>query len=301
MHPNPILEKLCYSSDDRIAIIHTDDIGMCQASISAFIELWDFGLISSGATMVPCPWFLETAAFCRENPQVDMGVHLTLTSEWESYRWGPISTRDPDSGMIDSDGCFYRTSEQIQEHGDPGAVQLELRAQVDRAIALGIDPTHIDTHMGSVAHLKFLPGYLQLAAQYTTPLMIMRMDEQDWLDFGLEPEIAKLAVRLVAQTEDMGVPLLDHLGGLKLDQAATRKERIDYAKRSFDELKPGITYFIIHPSKDTPELRAITPDWPYRVADYQAFKSEELRDHIQQSGIHVIGYRTLKELMPSQS
>ncbi len=109
---------------------------MCQASVSAFIELWDFGLISSGATMAPCPWFLEAAAFCRENPQVDMGVHLTLTSEWESYRWGPISTRDPGSGMIDFEGCFYRTSEQAQEHGDPGAVQLELRAQVERAIAL---------------------------------------------------------------------------------------------------------------------------------------------------------------------
>ena len=301
MRPNPVLEKLGYSSDDRIAIIHTDDIGMCQASISAFIELWDFGLISSGAAMVPCPWFPEAAAFCRENPQVDMGVHLTLTSEWESYRWGPISTRDPDSGMIDLEGFFYQTSAQAQEFGDPQAVQLELRAQVERAIALGIDPTHIDTHMGSVAHPKFLPGYLQLVMQYAAPPMIMRMDEQGWLDFGLEPETAKLAALVVAQTEEQGIPLLDHMGHLELDQAPTRQERISYAKRSFDELKPGITHFSIHPSKDTPELRAITPDWSCRVADYQAFKSEELWDHIQQSGIHVIGYRTLKELMPSLS
>ena len=301
MHPNPVLEKLGYSSADRVAIIHTDDIGMCQASVSAFTELWDFGLISSGAAMVPCPWFLEAAAFCRESPQVDMGLHLTLTSEWESYRWGPISTRDPGSGMIDFEGCFYRTSEEAQERGDPEAVQLELRAQVERAIALGINPTHIDTHMGAVAHPKFLPGYLQLAVQYAVPAMIMRMDEQGWLDFGLEPETAKLAALVVAQTEEMGIPLLDHLGGLALDQSATLEERIGYAKRSFDELKPGITHFIIHPSKDTPELRAITPDWPHRVADYQAFKSEELRDYIQQSGIQVIGYRTLKELMPSLS
>ena len=214
MHPNPVLEKLGYSSDDRIAIIHTDDIGMCQASVSAFIELADFGLISSGATMVPCPWFLETAAFCRENPQVDMGVHLTLTSEWKSYRWGPISTRDPSSGMTDFEGCFYRTSEEAQDRGDPEAVQLELRVQVERAIALGIDPTHIDTHMGAVGHPKFLSGYLQLAVQYAAPPMIMRMDEQGWLDFGLEPETAKLAALVVAQTEEMGIPLLDHLGEL---------------------------------------------------------------------------------------
>jgi len=301
MHPNPVLEKLGFSNDDRVAIIHTDDIGMCQASVSAFEELWDFGLISSGATMVPCPWFLEAAAYCRENPQVDMGVHLTLTSEWETYRWGPISTRDLGAGMIDFEGYFYHSSEEAQEHGDPEAVQLEMRAQVDRAIALGIDPTHIDTHMGSVAHPKFLPGYLQLAVQHAAPPMIMRNDEQGWLDFGLEPETAKLGALMVAQTEEMGIPLLDHLEQLALDQAATPEERIEYAKQSFDELEPGITHFIIHPSVNTPELRDITPDWPYRVADYQAFKSEELRDYIRDSGVQVIGYRTLKELMPSIS
>jgi hypothetical protein len=131
---------------------------------------------------------------------------------------------------------------------------------------------------------SFLPGYLQLAVQYAAPPMIMRMDERGWLDFGLEPETAKLAALVVAQTEEMVIPLLDHLGGLVLDQSATLGERIGYAKRSFDELKPGITHFIIHPSKDTPELRAITPDWPHRVADYQAFRSEELRDYIQQRG-----------------
>ncbi|MBC8496537.1 MAG: polysaccharide deacetylase family protein [Chloroflexi bacterium] len=301
MHPNPVLEKLGFSDTDRVVVIHSDDIGMCQASVPAFEALWDFGLISSGATMVPCPWFLEAAAYCRENPQVDMGVHLTLTSEWETYRWGPISTRDLGSGMIDFEGYFYYTSEEAQEYGDPAAVQLEMRAQVDRAIALGIDPTHIDTHMGSAGHPKFLPGYLQLALQHAVPPMIMRMDEQGWLDFGLGPETAKLAALMVAQTEEMGIPLLDHFGGLDLDQAATLEERIAYAKYSFDELKPGITHFIIHPSKDTPELRAITPGWPYRVADYQAFKSDELRDYVQQSGVHVIGYRTLKELMPSIS
>ena len=301
MHPNPVLEKLGYSDTDRVVIIHSDDIGMCQASVPAFAELWDFGLVSSGATMVPCPWFLEAAAYCRENPQVDMGVHLTLTSEWETYRWGPVSTRDLGSGMIDFEGFFYRTSEEAQEYGDPEAVQLEMRTQVDRAIALGIDPTHIDAHMGSIGHPKFLPGYLQLSLQHATPPMIMRMDEQGWRDCGLGPETANLAALMVAQTEEMGIPLLDHLGGLDLDQAASLAERIAYAKESFDELKPGITHFIIHPSKDTPELRSITPDWTYRVADYQAFMSEELRDHIQQTGVHVIGYRTLKELMPSIS
>ena len=126
MQPNPVLRKLGLADDDRVAIIHADDIGMCQASLAAFADLVDFGLISSGATMVPCPWFPSVAMYCREHPVVDLGVHLTLTCEWDTYRWGPVSTRDPASGMIDEEGYFYRQSEPVQEHGDPAAVQIEL-------------------------------------------------------------------------------------------------------------------------------------------------------------------------------
>lgn len=297
MQPNPALKKLGFTPDDRVAIIHTDDIGMCQASVSAFADLWEFGLISSGATMVPCPWFLEVAAFCRQHPDVDMGVHLTLTSEWSTYRWGPLSTRDPASGLIDEQGCFYPSAELAQQHGDPAAVQREMQAQVERAVASGINPTHIDTHMGTVAHPSFIPAYIQLAMQHRSSPMIMRLDEQGWLDFGLDRGTASLAAQMVAQLEEQGVPLLDHLGGLELDRATTPQERIAYARQTFDELKPGLTHFIIHPSTDTPELRAITPDWPCRVADYQAFTSQELRAFVQNSGIHVIGYRALKDLM----
>ncbi|MDD5370175.1 MAG: ChbG/HpnK family deacetylase, partial [Anaerolineaceae bacterium] len=166
MRPNPVLHQLGLANTDRVVIIHTDDIGMCQASVSAFAKLYDFGLISSGATMVPCPWFLEAARFCREHQGVDMGVHLTLTSEWETYRWGPVSTRDIASGLMDEQGYFPRCVGPVQENADPAAANWEMEGQVKRAIAAGIQPTHIDTHMGTVAHAKFIPGYLGISAQY---------------------------------------------------------------------------------------------------------------------------------------
>ena len=118
---------MVFLTDDRVVIIHTDDIGMCQASVSAFEELWEAGIITSGATMVPCPWFLDAARLCRTSPDIDMGVHVTLTSEWETYRWGPISTRDPASGLLDSDGYFFRTSEDFQASGDPVQLKSKLR------------------------------------------------------------------------------------------------------------------------------------------------------------------------------
>ncbi len=296
MVPNPILRKLGLGDDERVAIIHTDDIGMCQASLSAWADLVDFGLVSSASTMVPCSWFPQVATYCRQRPQVDMGVHLTLTSEMPSYRWGPISTRNPASGLIDEEGYFYRRSEDVQDHGDPAAVRLELQAQVERALAAGIDVTHVDTHMGTVAHPKFASAYLEVALRHHLPSMALRLDEAGWRARGMEGETAASLASSVQQLEVQGLPLLDWFVMLPLDQP---EDRVELAKRSFDALPPGLTHLAIHPSQDTPELRAIAADWPSRVADYRAFTSGELRDYIRSRGIQVIGYRALRGLMPS--
>ena len=295
MNPNPILKKLGFAVDDRVVIIHADDIGMCQATLPAFADLVDLGLVSSGAVMVPCPWFPQTAAYCREHAWVDVGVHLTLNSEYDSYRWGPISTRDPASGLIDEEGYFHRRQEPVQQQANPAAVQAEIADQVDRALAGGIDVTHIDTHMGTVAHPKFIPSYVQLAQQHNLPALMLRLDEAGWRAIGLDSEFATFATQFVAQLEEQGVPMLDHLSQeLPLDQ---HEDRVEIAKTIFDSLPPGLTHFILHPALDTPELRAIAPDWRSRVADYQAFMSEELRDYVRDTGIHVIGYRALRSLI----
>ena len=296
MTPNPALKKLGLANNDRVAIIHTDDIGMCQASVEAFADLNEVGIISSGAVMVPCPWFLHAASYARQHPRADLGVHLTLTSEWKNYRWGPVSTRDPASGMVDEEGYFYHLTEPAQKHGDPRAVELELNTQVEMAHKAGIVPTHIDTHMGCVAHPKFMGIYLQLGLKFHIPPMIPRLDEAGWQAAGLEPEFAGSAVSLIQQVESSGLPLLDAIGGMHLDTVENRLER---TMQAFSDLRPGITHFIIHPAKDTPELRAITPDWRCRAADFNNFMKEDLRKHIQKIGVHVIGYRALKELMPA--
>jgi predicted glycoside hydrolase/deacetylase ChbG (UPF0249 family) len=294
--PNPLLKKLGLSANDRLVILHTDDIGMCQASVEAFADLDQAGIISSGAVMVPCPWFLGAADYARQHPRADLGIHLTLTSEWKTYRWGPLSTRDPASGLLDEEGYFYPTDVSFQQHADPAAVDRELDLQVQRALQAGIQPTHLDIHMFSLAHPRFLGSYVRLAWKYRLPLMMFRQDEAGWLALGLDPGTAKMAAALVGQLEEMGLPMLDTGAGMELDDPQDHLER---TKQALSDLKPGITHFIIHPSRDTPELRAITPDWRCRVANYQDFCSEELRNHIQDIGLHVIGYRAIKDLMPS--
>jgi len=296
MQPNPVLKKLGCSPDDRLVIIHTDDIGMCQASVEAFADLWDYGLISSGAVMVPCSWFLEIADFARSNPDVDLGVHLTLTCEYQTYKWGPISTRDPKTGMMDARGFFHRSSKDVWVNADPEAAFVELDTQISRAIAEGINLTHIDTHMGSVAHPKFVQGYIQLATKYGLPPMVPRMSaEALTAGQGIDESTAQMITGLINTLEEMGFPLIDHIAGLQLEDAA---DRVAQAKHALGSLKPGITHFIIHPAKDTPELRHITESWDCRSADYRTFLSDEIRDFVYDEGIQVIGYNALKDLMP---
>ncbi|MEW6093306.1 MAG: ChbG/HpnK family deacetylase, partial [Chloroflexota bacterium] len=172
MNPNPLLKKLNYSNNDRLAIIHTDDIGMCQASVQAYADLWENGTISSGAIMMPCPWAAPAAEYCRTHLGVDMGIHATLTAEWDTYRWRPLSSLDPATGMVDEDGFFWRTAAEAQSHGDADAVMAELQTQVRKALEWGVDATHMDTHMGTVAHPKFIPAYIQTAMQNRLPVMV---------------------------------------------------------------------------------------------------------------------------------
>ena len=304
MDPNPVLKKLGFSPKDRVAIIHVDDIGMCQAGVEAYADLFHFGLISSGAVMVPCPWFLAAAEVARSHPQADLGVHLTLNCEWETYRWGPVSTRDPATGLLDEQGCFHRRSSQTQACADPAAVAQELEAQMQRALAAGIVPTHADTHMGTVVHGKFMHSYISLALKYKVPPMMLRLDEGGWRRVlsqhrgaALDDAAIREAVRMVRSLEERGVPLLDAIGGLRLE--ADPDSRMAQARQAFDALGPGITHFIIHAAKDTPELRAITPDWACRVADYRTFMEAELRAHLLASGVNVIGYRAIQSVMGS--
>jgi predicted glycoside hydrolase/deacetylase ChbG (UPF0249 family) len=306
MRPNPALKKLGFADNDRLVIIHVDDIGMCQASVDAFAELDAFGLISSGAVMVPCPWFLEAAKHACQHPNTDLGVHLTLNSEWDTYRWAPLSTVDPATGLIDEQGFFHQFAHQTQENADPAAVRIEMQTQIKRAKEAGIDITHFDTHMGTVAHKKFMQDYFQIAISNGLPPMMVRLDEKGWYQLTVEHEGAELdeeaiamGVQLVHTLEEMGVPLIDRISGLPLDTDPSL--RMQQAKQVFAELPVGITHFIVHAAKDTPELRAIAPDWACRVADYKTFLKDELREYINTLGVHVIGYRALRDLMKDLS
>lgn len=294
MTPNPFLKKLGYSETDRLVIIHTDDIGMCHASVQAFKDLWAFGTISSGATMTPCPWFPAVAQMCRENPEMDMGVHATLNAEWESYRWGPVSTREPASGLLDEAGYFHQWHQAVYDNASPEAVDVEVNAQIEKALTAGIDVTHVDSHMGTIMNPKFIQSYVQAASKRLLPSMLPRLSAKGMDLMGLSEEEKAAYAPIMNMFESMGIPLVDGILGMPLEHD---QDHIGVAKQLLGDVPVGITHFVFHPSIDTPELRAIAPDWRARVANYNAFMSDELKKFLESEDIKLIGYRAVRDAM----
>ena len=300
MAPNPFLQRLGFSNTDRVVILHTDDIGMCHASLQAFKDLWNFGTITSGAVMVPCPWFPATAQMCRENPEIDMGVHATLNAEWEAYRWSPLSTRDPASGLLDADGYFHQWQDAVYQNAKPEAVDAEVNAQIERALAAGIDVTHVDSHMGTIMSLLFIQSYIQAAASRRLPNMLPRIDAQGMEITGMSEAELRVYEPIMNQLLEAGVPMLEGLLSIPLDEPNPNRQ-METAKDLLGNLPVGITHFVLHPSIDTAELRSIAPDWESRVANYNTFMSDELKKFIEQEDITLIGYRQIRNAIRSQA
>jgi chitin disaccharide deacetylase len=285
---NRVLRDLGFAATDRVVVIHADDLGMCQATLPAFAELLASGLVSSGSVMVPCPWFPQATALLRAYPTADVGLHLTLTSEWVAYRWGPLTTRDPATGLVDQDGYFPGDTETLWRDVDVAAACKEMQAQVARAKQVGLEFTHLDSHMFAHFEPRLLPPYVALAFAEAVPALLPR----HWPYPG---QCAAQIARWIREWEDQGMPIFDHVTGAP--PATWQEDRVPQAKRLFDAVSPGLTCFLVHAACDTPELRAMAPDWPFRVADHAAFQSAELSRHIRQTGIQVIGYRVLRDAM----
>src|SRR5262244_2307136 len=186
-----LAERLGYPRDAKLIIVHGDDLGMAHSVDAATIKAFETGLVNSGSIMVPCPWLSEIAAYARANPQADLGLHLTLTSEWTNLRWGPVSPKDRVSSLLDKDGYFYLTESDAAAHADPKQVEMELMAQIEKARALGIQPTHLDSHMGTLYQSKELFQVLmRVARSQKLPVRVARawFTRADFLPETLTPD-----------------------------------------------------------------------------------------------------------------
>jgi predicted glycoside hydrolase/deacetylase ChbG (UPF0249 family) len=270
-----LAERLGFQDDERLLIINCDDLGSSYAANVGCYEALRVGLATSATLMVPAPWAREAAArYLGE----DVGVHLTLNAEYDLYRWGPI-TYGP--SLLDGDGGFPRTIEDVWDHADIDEVRRELRAQVERAILWGFDVSHLDSHMGTL-QLKpeFFDVYLELAIDFGLPLRLSGASSERLVGFPFR--------RLAAEA---GVLFPDQF--VVVPGVGSRR----FIEKVVLDLRPGVTEVYVHPAIDTPELRALAPDWAARVDDHDlVVRDGSLRTLIERSGVKLIGYRQLRDV-----
>lgn len=288
---NEFLKKMGFNSNDKVLITHIDDIGFCHGANVASFECLNTGAASCGSVIVNAPWFQEAAAISRDNPQHDLGVHLTLTCEYDSFRWPALSSRSVESGLLDEEGYLWRTREDAIRHVKEEAAEAEMKEQIERALQAGIDVTHIDTHMGSVIHPKFLKIYLKLADEYKVPAFLPNITRERLQGLG-EGEMADGFAEVLAKVDTGQVPTIDEI---LIDTLLPMDDKKSFYRELISGLKPGLTHLLFHPAKLGEELLAITEaSAASRNADYDAFTDASLRTYIEDSGVKLIGYRELR-------
>lgn len=265
-----LAERLGYGPEDRLLIVSCDDLGLCHAANIGVYEALRSGVATSAALMVPAPWAREAAERYRGE---DIGVHLTLTAQFDLYRWGPI-THAP--SLLDGDGGFPRTVMDAWEHADPDEVRRECRAQIERAILWGFDASHLDSHMSVLQRRpEMFDIYLDMAIEYQLPIRLPDESDQRAIGFPFR--------RLAAEE---GVLFPDRV--IRIEDEAT-------AEWALSDLGPGVTEIHLFPADDTGELRAITDSWEQRVLARDLITGGRLKALIDGAGAMLIGYRELRE------
>src|SRR5215471_15519976 len=280
-----LAEKFGHSRDSRLLIVHADDVGMAHSINAATIAAIDTGLVNSASIMVPCPWFPEAADYAKSHPEFDFGLHLTLTSERVYYRWGPVAGPARVPSLVDSNTYFHHDWEQHPPI-DPRDVETELRAQIERAQAMGVRPTHFDSHQYRLIEngKDIFQVFVRLGHEYKVPVFVARdwLAEHPYLEAGLGPH-------------DF---ILDHTVTISPDVPADKWG--DFYRNALKNLQPGITEFVIHVGLDDEELRAATREratWgsAWRQRDFDFFTSKEFRALLAEQHVKLTTWRELAQ------
>jgi len=298
--PPTLAERLGFGPEEKVAVVHVDDLGMCHAANDGGFEAMANGPATCGSVMVPCAWFPEAAARARDlGRDADVGVHLTLNAEWEQYRWGPVSGRDRVPSLLDDDGFLPRTQRETLQRAKPEHVAIELRAQLEAALAAGIDVTHLDAHMGTAFFPPFFQAALDLAREFRLPLWapttepaLLEAQGMTALKSFFEP--VERAVRA------SGLPVFDAFDADSLGFA--EGEGMAHTRKRLDRMVPGVTFWITHAARAGEELAAVTPrDGHAREFERTFYGGEIGRRSFAERGIRTLGMRRVRSLLRGEA
>src|SRR3984957_2854770 len=281
-----IAERLGYPRDAKLLIIHADDLAVAHSEDTASFDALEGGAVTSASIMIPCPWLTEVAAYAQAHPAADLGLHLTLTSEWSTYRWGPVAAKDAVPSLLDSSGYLWSDTPEAVRSLKADQAEREIRAQVERAIAMGIHPTHLDSHMATLfSRPDLFAVYVKVAREYKLPFLA-------FLGPNTPPAIASLLSDqdILINAVVIANPSVD-AGNWK-----------DFYLNAIKDLKPGVTEIIVHLGHDDAELEAITVNHPdygaaWRQRDYEVVTSPEFKHALADNQVILVHWNDLKKLL----
>jgi predicted glycoside hydrolase/deacetylase ChbG (UPF0249 family) len=282
-----LVERLGYPSNAKLLIVHADDLGAAHSINRASIKALESGLVSSASILIPCPWLPEIAAYAHAHPEADLGVHLTLTSEWSPYRWAPVLGRERVPSLLDRSGYLYPLESEASAHADIREAEAEIRAQIARAKALGIQPTHLDSHMGTLYQSKALfEVLLRVARENKLPFRVSR----DW--FTRAPFMPALL-----GPDDI---VLDRT--ISIEPSVAPEDWARFYTNEIKSLRPGVTDMIVHLAFADEEMKGMTsghPNWgaEWRQRDFEFVTSDAFRKLLAENNVKLITWRELGKLI----
>lgn len=283
-----VAERLGYPANSKLLIVHADDLAVAHSVDSASFDALNQNAVTSASIMMPCPWTTEVAAYAKAHPDADLGLHLTLTSEWKNYRWGTVAASDKVPSLLDSQGALWSDTPLVAQHGKAEDAEREIRAQVERALSMGIHPTHLDTHMGSAfASPAIFAAYVKVAHENHLPFLAVRI-------VGAEPFLSKLSENDVV------------LDSIIMATPAVRAEQWkDFYVNAIKNLKPGFHEMIVHLGHDDAELQAITVDHPdygsaWRQGDYEFVTGNEFKQALRDNDVVLVKWKDMQKLLNQQ-
>ena len=285
-------QRLGWPAETKVVIFHVDDAGMSHNSNVGAIKAVEDGVATSLSIMMPCSWVPEFAIYLKSHPQVDAGVHLTLTSEWKNYRWGPVAGKPAVPGLVDTDGYLWQRVSDVVSSATADEVETEIRAQIDKALSMGINPTHLDSHMGTCFLPEFIDRYVKVGIEKKIPILMFGGHMQHIIgEVGpFEPMVHSIAQKLW----DAGLPVIDDL----VTQPTKAK---DYQQRKTEliellrDMKPGITEIIVHCTVQTEVFSYISGSGQTREAELRLMTDPDIKAFIQSEGIILTTWRELKK------
>jgi predicted glycoside hydrolase/deacetylase ChbG (UPF0249 family) len=319
-------ERLGWPKGARVLILHVDDAGMSHESDEGVETATGKGVSTSTSVMMPCPFVPEIVKYIKEHPNTDAGLHLTLTSEWDNYRWGPLSGKTNVPGLTDKQGCLWSSVEAVYFHATPDEVDKEIRAQLDRALSMGFKPTHLDSHMGTLfAKDSFMEKYLKLGIEKQIPVMFPGGDD---LFYRSEAKAATITAlkKQGKYTEGMiiqeapaldkakdigemlwknGLPVLDDLHNSsyywnmpdvdKKNDKEIQKWYTDHYIESIGRLSPGLTMVIMHCTMPSANFKYISDTGNKRKGDLLAMTDPRLKAFLKEKGFILTTWREVME------